>query len=648
MNVGEINYSVYHIRVNDFSIIDADKYFEKITGYEDADYYHYKLKHTELIPKSDIVEYLNRFQPVFRKPGMVYYEHRLVKKNGDVIVVFSMIKSYISSKSNQLEAEVILTDITDTGLLSSILAYEQQYVGMTEHDALTGLYNRGLFEKKVNEDLSDDDNGNCAMVIVDIDNLKAINNIFSHEAGDLVLNIIATTLLMLCRNHNIISRTSGDEFCIYIPNMTGITELKRYMNQVSELIQFTDVPGYAGVNISTVMGAAILARKDASFQRLFARTRISVEKAKSDREIKLEIYNENINYEKSKDQILLIVSNNQRKIQDIKGVFGSKYSIRAANSSEKALKLIDNYYENIAIVLSDIYAQDIDGFVVLDHMRRMDYIKRVPIIFWSKQYNEDIYKNAFSHGVIDIISEPYDYYSISSRLQNTIELYQHKNHLEEMTRRQTMRIERLNAKIIDSLGAVVEFRDIESGDHIKRVKAFTQIIAAEVMNECPEYELTQWKIKMITEASPLHDVGKIAISDKILLKPGRLTVEEFDIMKTHTTRGYDIVNQIFNDDDDEYKYYCSAIARFHHEKYDGKGYPDGISGDDIPICAQIVSIADVYDALISKRCYKDAYSISQAYNMIMNGECGVFNPKLLSCFTKVKPQLEQKARILCS
>jgi putative two-component system response regulator len=148
---------------------------------------------------------------------------------------------------------------------------------------------------------------------------------------------------------------------------------------------------------------------------------------------------------------------------------------------------------------------------------------------------------------------------------------------------------------------------------------------------------------MITEASPLHDVGKIAISDTILLKPGKLTKEEFELMKMHTTKGYDIIMKIFDDEDKKYKMYCSSIARYHHEKYDGRGYPEGIAGDDIPICAQIVSLADAYDALLSKRCYKDAYSYDTAFDMIMNGECGAYNPKLLACFKSVKSELEKHA-----
>jgi putative two-component system response regulator len=175
------------------------------------------------------------------------------------------------------------------------------------------------------------------------------------------------------------------------------------------------------------------------------------------------------------------------------------------------------------------------------------------------------------------------------------------------------------------------------------VREFTRLLLKQVAVDCPEYGLDSARIKMIAEASPLHDVGKIAISDTILLKPGRLTTEEFEVMKTHTTKGYDIIKNMTDMDDGEYLQCCAEIARSHHEKYDGKGYPDGLKGDEIPISAQIVSVADVYDALISERCYKKAYLKNVAFEMILRGECGVFNPKIMESFAKLKDEFEMLA-----
>lgn len=224
--------------------------------------------------------------------------------------------------------------------------------------------------------------------------------------------------------------------------------------------------------------------------------------------------------------------------------------------------------------------------------------------------------------------------------------------LERMVEERTAQLEeknislnRMNNDVIELMGNVVEGRDEESGQHVRRVKDFTNILATQVMNDYPEYGLTPEIVDIITSASALHDVGKITIPDSILLKPGRLTNEEYDIMKTHTVNGCLILDKMPADWDKQYMKISMEICRYHHEKYDGKGYPDALVGDDIPISAQIVSVADCYDALVSKRVYKDAFSCDEAFNMIQNGECGSFNPKLMDCFTVCKSKFEAQVNM---
>ncbi len=261
--------------------------------------------------------------------------------------------------------------------------------------------------------------------------------------------------------------------------------------------------------------------------------------------------------------------------------------------------------------------------------------------------SQAVEEKGFNYGVSDYIRKPFNISVVRKRVCNIIELYEHKNQLEELVKIQTDKIEaqankmkETNNQILDMLSSVVEFRNLESGEHIKRIKGFTKILADRVSEYNKEYELTPDKIEKITAASSMHDVGKIAIPDNILLKPGRLTPDEFEIMKTHTVKGCGILDSISFIDDKEFFEYCYEICRFHHEKFDGHGYPDGLKGDDIPIAAQIVSIADVYDALVSERVYKGKYEPDEAYNMILRGECGMFNPKIIECFKSVRPQFE--------
>ena len=246
---------------------------------------------------------------------------------------------------------------------------------------------------------------------------------------------------------------------------------------------------------------------------------------------------------------------------------------------------------------------------------------------------------------------------VRKRVQNAAEHYAYRNELEAKVEEQTNvlrkayrtlksqaeQLKRRNQDIIEILGTVVEYRNLESGEHVKRVGEYTRILAETFMVEYPEYGLTQDKINVIVSASALHDIGKITIPDSILLKPGRLTKEEFEYMKSHTTRGCELLESMKNVLDTQYKKVSYEICRHHHERFDGKGYPDGLAGDAIPLPAQLVSVADVYDALVNERCYKDAFSPEEAFHMIVNGECGVFSPRLMEVFRKVRPEFEKLA-----
>lgn len=212
---------------------------------------------------------------------------------------------------------------------------------------------------------------------------------------------------------------------------------------------------------------------------------------------------------------------------------------------------------------------------------------------------------------------------------------------EVVKEKQEQKLKEINNGIIDILSTVVEFRSVESGDHINRIKGFTKILLKYVNEMYEDVDYSPETMEVISSAAAMHDVGKIAIPDSILLKPGKLTPEEFNEMKQHTVKGCEILDSMATLQDDNYSKYSYEICRYHHERYDGKGYPDGLKGDEIPLAAQIVSVADVYDALISKRVYKDAYSVEEAYQMILNGECGVFSPKLMECFTRAKKEMEE-------
>lgn len=323
-------------------------------------------------------------------------------------------------------------------------------------------------------------------------------------------------------------------------------------------------------------------------------------------------------------------------------IFKQDYRILEAEDGAQALELIQKEKDRLAIILLDIVMPNVNGFQVLETI-----MKKIPVILITGDPTIQPEEKGYALEVADVIRKPFSPHVVRRRVENIINLWKHKNNLEHLVKKQTERLERKNQelretnnKIIDTLATVVEFRDSESGEHIKRIKGFTRILLNYVMKYYKEYELTEEQMEKIVEASAMHDVGKIAIPDNILLKPGKLTADEFEVMKLHTVKGCDIIDTISFMNDKEFFQYCYEICRYHHERFDGRGYPDHLKGEEIPISAQVVSLADVYDALVSERVYKAAYEPEEAYQMILNGECGIFSPKILECFRMAKEEFE--------
>lgn len=255
------------------------------------------------------------------------------------------------------------------------------------------------------------------------------------------------------------------------------------------------------------------------------------------------------------------------------------------------------------------------------------------------------------YGAIGIITRPFNEYMIKKRLEVAIKSFEHTNKLEELVSERTEQIKKdmediknINMEIVETLSSIVEFRNMESGGHIRRIRRYTGEILKCLMVMYPEYKITAEKASIIEITSAMHDIGKIAVPDRILLKKGPLNEEERELMKKHTTLGAEIVDKIAFKGNRKFHKYCYEIAKYHHERYDGKGYPIGLKGEDIPIAAQIVAIADVYDALVSERIYKESFSCEKAFQMILNNECGVFSDKIISCFIAAKENMFKISR----
>ena len=341
-------------------------------------------------------------------------------------------------------------------------------------------------------------------------------------------------------------------------------------------------------------------------------------------------------------QQILIVDDEEINRVILKEIFQEDYEIIEAVDGRDAIYKIQSRH-NLVLILLDVIMPVMDGFMVLEYMQSHNLIEKIPVILITSESVGESEGKAYSYGVADVMHKPFYPYIVKRRSKNIINLYQHKEHMEqrlkeqeEEIRAQEKEIRKGNEFIIDALSSVVEFRSAETGEHTRRIKYFTRVLLRYLVNYFPKYGLTPSQVDNIARASALHDIGKVGIPDAVLLKPGRLTDEEYETMKAHTTIGYAMLEKSCRDKSSEFYRYCYEICRHHHERWDGRGYPDHLAGDDIPISAQVVSIADVYDALVSPRVYKSAFASSTAFDMIMNGECGEFSPDILECFALAK------------
>ncbi|MCI8836721.1 MAG: diguanylate cyclase [Hungatella sp.] len=341
-------------------------------------------------------------------------------------------------------------------------------------------------------------------------------------------------------------------------------------------------------------------------------------------------------------QKILIVDDSEMNRAILTDMLESEYEIIEAENGREAISLIEKHGTELSVILLDIVMPELDGFGVLDVMNRRRWIEDIPVIMISSESGSSHMKRAYELGSTDYISRPFDVTVVHRRVVNTIMLYAKQKKLAALVMEQIDENEKQSTLMIDILSHIVEFRNGESGLHVLHIRVLTELILKHLVEITDRYPFKLEEISMISTASALHDIGKISIPGEILNKPGRLTKEEFDTMKTHTTIGAEMLENLAFHQEEPLVKEAYAICRWHHERYDGRGYPDGLKGDEIPISAQVVALADVYDALTSERVYKKAFPHEEAVRMICNGECGTFNPLLLKCLNDIADTLQEK------
>lgn len=339
-------------------------------------------------------------------------------------------------------------------------------------------------------------------------------------------------------------------------------------------------------------------------------------------------------------ETILIVDDSAMNRMLLSDILADTYNIIEAEDGEQDIAILQQHASEISIVVLDMVMPKVDGFGVLEAMNENRWIQFLPVVSISTESSPEFVERAYSLGVTDFINRPFDELIVIRRVSNTIKLYAKQRKLTNMVANEIFEKERNGSLMITILSHIVEFRNGESGMHVMNIGTLTEILLNQISKKDDKYYLPYAERDLIIKASALHDIGKISIPEEVLNKPGKLTDEEFEAMKQHTVIGYQMLSDLGFQDEPLVKV-SREITRWHHERYDGRGYPDGLKGDEIPLSAQIVSLADVYDALTSERVYKPAFSHEKAIQMILNGECGAFNPLLLECLVEAQEAIRQ-------
>lgn len=574
---------------------------------------------------------LRAFWEKCQKTRLEYIDSRVCQK----------ISRYVEINGQPHVVEIL--NVLDVTTESSENAREQLTAKVRDYDeelyldALTGAYNRRYYENRIRKV-----RGHAGVAMIDLDDFKLYNDTCGHNAGDLVLNTVVGIIRGCIRKTDILIRYGGDEFLLILQDVDEEIFSKK-LKQIRDMVCEAEVPGYARLRLTVSIGGVLadnetiesaVARADGlMYQAKNRKNMIVTEKSGID------------SAEAKERQQILIVDDSQINCEILAEILKDEYRILEAANGEECINLLKQYGTGIALLLLDINMPVMDGFEVLALMNRKHWIEDIPVIIISSENSASYVRRAYEMGASDYISRPFDVQVVHQRVSNTIKLYAKQRRLISLVTDQIREKEKNNQMMISILSQIVEFRNSESGSHVLHINIITGMLLERLMQKTDQYHL-QWSDQfLITTASALHDIGKIGIDEKILNKPGKLTKEEFEIMKTHTLIGASMLKSIEMYQNEKLLQVAYQICRWHHERYDGKGYPDGLKGEEIPISAQVVAIADVYDALVGKRVYKKAFSHETAIHMILNGECGAFNPLLLECLTDIQNRLKEETKL---
>lgn len=525
---------------------------------------------------------------------------------------------------------IMLLDPEESEQLFNNLA---EYRGKLYRDAVTGAYNERYYQEKYRSRIL-----TAGVAVLRVDDFKAANDVYGRYAGNSVLETVAGVLRRNLGEKDRIIRRGEDRLLLLLPEV-GQSDFGQKLEHLRLQLAAAGVPGYSHLHISVSIGGVWIQDGEVSAAVEHAERLATYAQMQKNTVITEQQPERTAAAPVHRRQSVLIVDDSELNRKMLGQMLGSRFDIAEAASGEACLQLLEQNATGISIVLLDIHMPGIDGFTVLEEMNQKNLLEQIPVIMISSEDTVDAVRRAFDLGASDYISRPFDAKVVYQRIINTIQLYAKQRRLSAMAADLAFEKERASRMMIGILSQVVEKRNGESRDHVQRVAQLTSMLLAGLAQKTDRYPLTREMRRTIATAAALHDIGKMEICEDLLHKEGPLTEAERRTLQSHTLLGAQMLEEQPECRDDAFARTAYNICRWHHERYDGGGYPDGLQGEQIPIEAQVVGLADVYERLVSRPVDGHARTHSEVVQMICTGVCGAFNPLLLDCLQDMEVEI---------
>lgn len=525
---------------------------------------------------------------------------------------------------------IMLLDPEESEQLFNNLA---EYRGKLYRDAVTGAYNERYYQEKYRSRIL-----TAGVAVLRVDDFKAANDVYGRYAGNSVLETVAGVLRRNLGEKDRLIRRGEDRLLLLLPEV-GQSDFGQKLEHLRLQLAAAGVPGYSHLHISVSIGGVWIRDGEVSAAVEHAERLATYAQMQKNTVITEQQPERTAAAPVHRRQSVLIVDDSELNRKMLGQMLGSRFDIAEAASGEACLQLLEQNATGISIVLLDIHMPGIDGFTVLEEMNQKNLLEQIPVIMISSGDTVDAVRRAFDLGASDYISRPFDAKVVYQRIINTIQLYAKQRRLSAMAADLAFEKERASRMMIGILSQVVEKRNGESRDHVQRVAQLTSMLLAGLAQKTDRYPLTREMRRTIATAAALHDIGKMEICEDLLHKEGPLTEAERRTLQSHTLLGAQMLEEQPECRDDAFARTAYNICRWHHERYDGGGYPDGLQGEQIPIEAQVVGLADVYERLVSRPVDGHARTHSEVVQMICTGVCGAFNPLLLDCLQDMEAEI---------